>query len=827
MTSRQLRYNTSIIYNGQVGQIKSISTTDNNNIKIQLYNIHGMIDVKKNELKTIPHDKGEVIKLNNTYYVISNIFVGCDKNIQYKLNYINSNKNKKGTENINITDTRIISIDKTKQEKIISYLKFIDRYNSTVSFLNKKKNNITFTKINYKNADIDMNDYFARCKLIMSQLNKINNMLKKTQNTKLQLNNIYKNPFDFITEEFQLITYDKGEKICNEYKLIIEFKIKLEKWCYDYFLRQHNTFYIIKWLFIKEIEKFCTQRQENHKPLLKYIETIIIDKKIGADIYKTTNYLLNIEKQMTDLTIDLFYDKEYDIPASKINELINNYEDNKTTTENNTKFTLEKEQRVCVINSIQNKLSIITGPPGTGKTAIISCINYVLFHLYIEEYKLNKTDMEQIMKDDKKWDNEDESDDESDDDESDDVSDDESDDVSHDDVMDVKYIHPKMLGLMAPTGLAFINMQRTQRIDYYNNTISGTCHRNVYHTMFNIKKHKQKCGCDCEKYSKCKYRCKQIGLLELDESSMLDTYVFREILNNCEYFGSRLILLGDVDQLPSIGPGQILHKLINSNMFSVTKLTKIKRQSSGSLVSNILKMRTDIINISDFTDNSIVIKNIEGFINNNEIRKEKIIKLITDNKLNKINSKFITYFNSNKFIFHTTILNNILQNVYNPLDNNLLLDEILSNNKYENSFTFRVGDRIIRTENDYSSKKMRANGEEAEIKEFDGKHITIQYSGINDKPELVGIDELYENFMLNYCVTIHKSQGSQYDNVIFFIEPDQTIIDKKSMYTAISRAKERCIIISKETDFINLQKNTKKLNMKNSLFMEESDNYNF
>jgi exodeoxyribonuclease V alpha subunit len=309
---------------------------------------------------------------------------------------------------------------------------------------------------------------------------------------------------------------------------------------------------------------------------------------------------------------------------------------------------------------------------------------------------------------------------------------------------------------------------------------------------------------------------------------MLDTYVFREILNNCKYFGSRLILLGDVDQLPSIGPGQILNKLINSNLFSVTKLTKIKRQTAGSLVSNILKMRTDIINISDFTDNSIVFKNIERFVINNEIHKESIIQIITANNFNKHNSKFITYFNSNKFIFNTIILNNILQNVYNPLDHNLLFDEIPSNNKYENSFTFRVGDRIIRTENDYSTKKMRANGEEATIKEFDGKHITILYSGKDDddKPESIGIDELYENFMLNYCVTIHKSQGSQYDNVIFFIEPDQTIIDKKSMYTAISRARQRCIIISKEIDFINLQKKSKKLNMKNSLFMEESDNYN-
>jgi len=611
MTNRQLRYNTCVIYNGQVGQIKSISNTDS--IKIQLDTISGMIDVKKNKVKTIPHDKGELVKLNKTYYVISTIFVGTDKNIHYELNYINSNK--KGTKTINISDTHIISIHKTKQEKTISYLKFIDRYNSTISFLNKKKNVNIFTKIDYKNVDIDMHNYFTRCKLIMSQLNKVNNMLKKTQNPELQINNIYANPFDFITEEFQLITYDKAEKICNEYKLIVDFKIKLEKWCYYYFLGQKNTFYIIKWKFMQDMKQFCVERQENHTLLLKYIETIIIDKKIESEIYKTTNYLLNIEKKLTDLTIDLFYNKEYDIPESKINEIINNYQDKEIT------FTLEKEQRDCVINSIQNKLSVITGPPGTGKTTIISCINYVLFHLYMEEYKLDRTEMLQIMKDDQKWDNEDDSDNDASD------EDDEEYPYIYESVneIDAKYISPNMLGLMAPTGLALINMKRSQRFEYYNHTISGTCHRNLYHTMFSIQKHKQKYGCDCKQSSKCKYRFKQIGLLELDESSMLDTYLFREILKNCEYFGSRLILLGDVDQLPSIGPGQILNKLINSNMFSVTKLTKIKRQSAGSLVSNILKMRTDIINISDFTDNSIVFKNIERFVINNEIHKESII----------------------------------------------------------------------------------------------------------------------------------------------------------------------------------------------------------
>jgi len=76
--------------------------------------------------------------------------------------------------------------------------------------------------------------------------------------------------------------------------------------------------------------------------------------------------------------------------------------------------------------------------------------------------------------------------------------------------------------------------------------------------------------------------------------------------------------------------------------------------------------------------------------------------------------------------------------------------------------------------------------------------------------------------VLNYCVTVHKSQGSQYPNVIYLIEPSCSIIEKKAIYTAISRAKERCIVISNETDFINSQK---KIDNKVSLFMEDSDTY--
>ena len=165
-------------------------------------------------------------------------------------------------------------------------------------------------------------------------------------------------------------------------------------------------------------------------------------------------------------------------------------------------------------------------------------------------------------------------------------------------------------------------------------------------------------------------------------------------------------------------------------------------------------------------------------------------------------------------------MNNILQNIYNS--NNSIIP---SPSKFKQDYIFRVHDKIIRCENDYSGKPMRANGEEAKILDYDEKHeiVKIIYSGQDDKEEEIGLKILYENFKLNYCVTIHKSQGSQYDNIVFIIQPGKNNIDKISIYTAISRAKEKCIIISNPEEFVKLQ--TNESNNKISLFLEESTKY--
>lgn len=818
MESKQLKYGTTVIYNELIGVIKSISKTDS--VNIQLIKDNSIIYVNKNKLKIIPHSKSELIKYKKEYYVIGNI--SLDNNLPiYHLNYVSSSFNeskKKFVLQIDCNDKDIINIDKKKQERTISYLKFADRYNSTINYLRKKFRQ-SFEFIDCKTADKDMDNLFNRCKLTINQLNIINNTLKKCPDLNIQIKFIEINPFNFITQDFQLITFEKAEKICYEYKLVIDFKIKLEKWTYDIFLRGYKTFYLTKRLYDKEMENFCTNRQEKHIKYTNFIKTIIIEKKINNEIYITTNYLLGIEKEMTDLMITLFDKDMYDISDDIIIELINMYEKRRT-------FDLEPEQKKSVINSVKNKLSIITGPPGTGKTEILKCINFVLFELYKRENPHENIDTNSVSYDEDEADDADETDDVDEDEEYDSFSNiSDTDDIYFDcDKSNNKYINPKTIGLLAPTGLAFINMNRSQEAKHYNNKISGTCHRVLYHIIPNIKKHKNSKYCDCK--DKCKFNM-NIKLIELDEASMLDTFVLYDLLKVCKYFNSRLILLGDVEQLPSIGPGKILNQLIESEVFTVTKLTKIKRQTTGALVNNILKMSKEIVQLTDFIDDTMVLLNIDNYIVNKEINKYVIEVLIRNYNLNKHKTKFITGFGTEKKIFNTMTINNLLQNLYNPENIDFEYDKIPSNNKYDNSFIFRVKDKIIRTENDYSSEKMRANGEEAEILDFDGSKVTIQYSGSEDKPEKIGINELYENFKLNYCCTVHKSQGSQYENVVFFIEPDQIFTDKKSIYTAISRAQSRCFVISRQNDFIKLQKISKKDDFKVSLFMKESDNYTF
>jgi|694.fasta_scaffold38142_6 exodeoxyribonuclease V alpha subunit len=709
----------------------------------------------------------DLIFYKDGYYIISNI-----NGKRLKIDDLFSSYDVSTYINYNDVNIQIPN----ESNKLYSFLKIAEKYNY----------NCIGTKINVNHFVIPEFEIFKRCKLTINQFYEIEKTGKKTKNKDLEIKNIIINPFLFITEEFQLFTYEKADFISREYRLHIKDETRLKAWSYCYFLKLNNSFYVLKTKYMKDIENF-TKKQSIYldKKLLQNIENTIIDKSINGKIYKTTLYLLNLERKITDDTIKSFYfNNENEIDDIQINKYIQEYENIQQKTLKN-QFRLEIEQKEAIINAIQYNFSIIYGPPGTGKTEIIRCINYVFYKLYQE----NKSD---------------------------------------------KRISPKNISILAPTGFAYVNVRRKQQENYFNENISGTCHKVLYNILDKCKKHNCKYEnnfcllCDEEK-EKCKY-FNIPKLFIVDEFSMIDIFLFRDLLFECKYYNSKLIIIGDPNQLPSIGPGIILNQLINSELFPIVELNKIKRQEFGQLIKNILKMTTDIINLTDFTDNSMNMIPIRQFVFNDQINREEIINLINKNSLTKNNSKFISYFNDTKFLWNVVDLNKILQDIYNPLIDSCKY--IPFSSKFKTDYTFRVKDKIVRCYNDYSDEtKMRANGEEAIIEGFNDpedifskEKVKICYSG-DDKSEYIDVETLYENFKLNYCSTIHKSQGSQYKNVVFIIQPGQNRIDKKSIYTAISRAQEKCIIISHPNDFVSLQTNNN--NNKVSLFLEESNDYDF
>ena len=223
-------------------------------------------------------------------------------------------------------------------------------------------------------------------------------------------------------------------------------------------------------------------------------------------------------------------------------------------------------------------------------------------------------------------------------------------------------------------------------------------------------------------------------------------------------------------------------------------------------------------------DESLVLLDIDDFIIAEEgiLDPVKIKELVETNGFTKDNSKFLTYFNKETYASNVTNLNNILQNIFNPSGT-----KIQSQNRYPERVQFREGDNIIRTENDYTGDDIKANGEQANIELYDDNisMIQIKYIDEENKRESVDNESLYSEFAMSYALTVHKSQGSQYENVVVIIDKNQNIWDKTALYTAISRARLRCIIIAKYDDFKNIQANASKSSEKVSLFLKESDQY--
>lgn len=454
--------------------------------------------------------------------------------------------------------------------------------------------------------------------------------------------------------------------------------------------------------------------------LLNNNSSIIISKELiqnNINLLKASNKIVIIENRIYPKYL---YDAEFNV-STRLKELlnykINNFDETKINNfikrfeEDN--FSLTREQKNAVINSLNDKISIITGGPGTGKTTILKCVLKVLAALKDEDLYSDS--------------------------------------------------FQKSILLVAPTGKA------SKRLSIQTGIKAFTIHKAL--------------GYDEEgHFTKGPNDLLDQSFVIIDESSMIDIDLLNHLISSLRNT-TRIIFVGDANQLPSVGPGNVLSDLINSNLFKVSYLNEIMRQAADS---NIIKLSQMIIN-----------KNIDFNIFNE--KKEVFFYNVKEANIKPLILKILTKYKETGSDFYSDM--QVLAPMYSGLNG---IDEL--NQAIQETFNdsndiiksgdrvFKVGDKVLQTVND--SKLEIMNGDTGIIKaiqktdectslyiDFDNR--LVKYSSLN-----------LNDLTLGYVISIHKSQGSEYKNVIIPISlASKMMLKKKLIYTAITRAKEKVILI--------------------------------
>ena len=278
--------------------------------------------------------------------------------------------------------------------------------------------------------------------------------------------------------------------------------------------------------------------------------------------------------------------------------------------------------------------------------------------------------------------------------------------------------------------------------------------------------------------------------LVIDEVSMVDVPLFHSVMQAIPESGA-LLLVGDVDQLPSVGAGQVLKDIIDSGVIEVIKLTEIFRQAATS----------DIITNAHLVN--------QGQLPNLENQSKEIISDFYfipaepgENLMRKL-LEVVTKRIPTKFGFHPVrdiqILTPMQKSGSGARSLNIELQKVL-NPGYENGVMkygeyFSKGDKVMQTENNY--EKEVYNGDIGEIKSIDEleKEVVVTFYGRDIVYDYSDLDQI----TLAYATTIHKSQGSEYPVVIIPLTTQSfRMLQRNLIYTAITRGKKLVVIIGEK-----------------------------
>lgn len=271
----------------------------------------------------------------------------------------------------------------------------------------------------------------------------------------------------------------------------------------------------------------------------------------------------------------------------------------------------------------------------------------------------------------------------------------------------------------------------------------------------------------------------------IDEASMLDTDLLYNLLLGLKA-SARIVMIGDYNQLPSVGAGQVLKDFIQSDVVPVTYLKTLYRQDSNS---NINFLAHDII--SGRLDMSLF----------NESDDLTFVKANSDSLKSCLNDFVLTYKDMSIYDIQVLApmykgdngidaLNMYMQGILNEKDN-------FKNELLHNGMIYREGDKVIQLVNSVEDNVFNGDiGEIVRVNKGKKKEIVCDFDG-----NMVNYStSTFENFKLGYVISIHKSQGSEFKIVILpVLNAYSFMLYRKIIYTAVTRAKEKLIVIGEES----------------------------
>lgn len=280
-------------------------------------------------------------------------------------------------------------------------------------------------------------------------------------------------------------------------------------------------------------------------------------------------------------------------------------------------------------------------------------------------------------------------------------------------------------------------------------------------------------------------------LLIVDEFSMVDNYLLHQLLRASENL-AQIIFIGDEDQLPSVGPGNVLRDLIDSNLVNTIRLNKIYRQSE---MSNIVQLAHHIKNseqvIDDF-NNDVTFYNISDYRIKDVVLEyvKKAMKLGYSSEDIQVLSPMYQGMNG------IDNFNDMLQEFFNPYDE-------FKNELRVGSVVYRENDKILQLKNQNEDNVF--NGDIGTLVEIDkGSSVSSStlYVGYDDNMvEYTHKD--FVNITHAYCISVHKSQGSEYPLIIMPVSfAYKRMLVKNLLYTGITRAKQKLVIVGDFNAFL-------------------------